>query len=213
MRRTPGRRVRRHSCASWLPLVVSVSSSSAPASRWRPRRRTSVMMSLRTSGSPPVRRSLRTPLAMKARAEPVELLERQQVLLRQEGHVLRHAIDAAEVAAVGHRDAQIGDVPAERVDQGALLGHALYLAVYIGKVNQRLALLQAVCGWAGTWSAARRPAGRSRGGRRSRSRSSSATTPSSAAPTAAMPKATPKNRPEIIPTRPGMQVLREDQHG
>ena len=42
------------------------------------------MMSRRTSGSPPVSRSLRTPLATKARAEPVELLERQQVALGQE---------------------------------------------------------------------------------------------------------------------------------
>ena len=83
----------------------------------RQRARTSVMMPRRTSGSPPVRRSLRTPRATKARAQPVELLERQQVGLRQERHVFRHAIDAAEVAAVGHRDAQIGDRAAERVDQ------------------------------------------------------------------------------------------------
>ena len=74
-------------------------------------------MFLRTSGSPPVRRSFRTPALDEGRAEPVEFLERQHVLLRQERHVLRHAIDAAEVAAVGHRDAQIGDRPAERVDQ------------------------------------------------------------------------------------------------
>ena len=51
---------------SWEPLVVSVSSSSAPAARWRDSEATSVMMPRRTSGSPPVRRSLRTPLAMKA---------------------------------------------------------------------------------------------------------------------------------------------------
>ena len=75
------------------------------------------MMFLRTSGSPPVSRSLRTPRVDEGRAEPVEFLERQQVLLGQEGHVLGHAIDAAEVAAVGDRHAQIGDRPAERVDQ------------------------------------------------------------------------------------------------
>ena len=75
------------------------------------------MMSRRTSGSPPVMRSLRTPLRDEGAAEPVELLERQQVLLRQERHVLRHAVDAAEVAAVRHRDAQIGDRPPERIDQ------------------------------------------------------------------------------------------------
>ena len=42
------------------------------------------MMPRRTSGSPPVRRSLRTPRAMKARAQPVELLEREQIGLGQE---------------------------------------------------------------------------------------------------------------------------------
>ena len=50
-------------------------------------------------------------------AQPVEFLEREQVLLRQERHVLRHAVDAAEIAAVGHRDAQIGDRAPERIDQ------------------------------------------------------------------------------------------------
>ena len=54
----------------------------------------------------------------EGRADPVELLEGQKVALGQEGHVLGHAIDAAEVAAVRHRDAQIGDRPAERVHQG-----------------------------------------------------------------------------------------------
>ena len=50
-------------------------------------------------------------------AQPVELLERQEVGLRQKRHVLGHAIDAAEVAAVGHRHPQIGDGAGERVDQ------------------------------------------------------------------------------------------------
>ena len=76
-----------------------------------------VMMSRRTRGSPPVMRSLRTPALDEHRADAVELLERQKVALRQEGHVLGHAIDAAEIAAVRHRDAQIGDRPPERVDE------------------------------------------------------------------------------------------------
>ena len=74
------------------------------------------MTFLRTSGSPPVRRSLLTPSADEGAAQPVELLERQQVRLGQEGHVLRHAIDAAEVAAVGHRDAQVADMAAEGIE-------------------------------------------------------------------------------------------------
>ena len=51
-------------------------------------------------------------------AQAVEFLEREQVGLRQERHVLRHAVDAAEIAAVGHRDAQIGDL-AGRTDRPA----------------------------------------------------------------------------------------------
>ncbi len=52
--------------ASWLPLVVSVSSSSAPLSRCRPRPRNSDITFLRTSGSPPVMRSFLTPRRTKA---------------------------------------------------------------------------------------------------------------------------------------------------
>ena len=50
--------------------------------------------------------------------ERVEFFERQQFALRQEGHVLRHAIGAAEVAAIGHRDPQVGDSALEGIDQG-----------------------------------------------------------------------------------------------
>jgi len=48
--------------------------------------------------------------------EPVQFFERQQILLRQEGHVFRHAIGAAEIAAIGDRHAQIGNRPTEGVD-------------------------------------------------------------------------------------------------
>jgi hypothetical protein len=47
------------------PLVVRVSSSS-PSPMWRESERTRVMMPRRTSGSPPVSRSLRTPRVMNA---------------------------------------------------------------------------------------------------------------------------------------------------
>ena len=40
-------------------------------------------------------------------AQPVQLLQRQHVLLRQEGHVLRHAIDAAQIAAVSDGNPEI----------------------------------------------------------------------------------------------------------
>src|SRR5919108_402929 len=54
-------------------------------------------------------------------AEPVKLLERQKILFRQESHVFSHAIGAAEVAAIRHRDAQIGDAAAERPALRAML--------------------------------------------------------------------------------------------
>ena len=107
---------------SWLPLVVRVSSLSAPVARWRDMARKKVMIPLRTRGSPPVMRSFSHPEADEGRAEAVELLERQELGLGQELHVLGHAVDAAEVAAVRHRDPQIGDRARERVDQTWLLG-------------------------------------------------------------------------------------------
>jgi hypothetical protein len=50
-------------------------------------------------------------------AEPIEFFQRQQIALGQELHVLGHAVGTAEVAAIRHRDAEIGDRPLERVDQ------------------------------------------------------------------------------------------------
>ena len=55
-------------------------------------------------------------LADEGAAQPVQLLERQDLRLRQERHVLRHAIDAAEIAPVGDGDAQVADMAAERID-------------------------------------------------------------------------------------------------
>ena len=52
----------------------------------------------------------------EGRAQAVQLLQRQQLGLGQERHVLGHAVDAAEVAAVGHRHPHVADGPAERVD-------------------------------------------------------------------------------------------------
>ena len=66
------------------------------------------------------------PEADEGRAEAVELLEGQQLRLGQELHVLGHAVDAAEVAAVGDRHPQIGDRARERVDQAWLLGQGAF---------------------------------------------------------------------------------------
>ncbi len=53
----------------------------------------------------------------EGRAQPIELLQRQHVALGQEVHVLGHAIGAAEIAAVGDRDADVAHRPAEGIDQ------------------------------------------------------------------------------------------------
>ena len=50
-------------------------------------------------------------------AQALQLLERQEIALRQELHILRHAVDAAKIAAIGDRNADIIDMPAVRVDQ------------------------------------------------------------------------------------------------
>ena len=55
--------------------------------------------------------------ADEGRAEPVEFLERQEVRLRQEGHRFRHTVDAAEIAAVRHRDPEGGDPAPEGIDE------------------------------------------------------------------------------------------------
>src|SRR5579872_6727965 len=54
--------------------------------------------------------------ADKRAANPVQLFQGQKLPLGQEAHLFRHAIDAAEVAAVGDRYAQIGDMASKRVD-------------------------------------------------------------------------------------------------
>ena len=64
MRRTPRSLSSSAYFGSWLPLVVSVNSSSASDRKWRERAWKSQMMFLRTSGSPPVMRIFLTPLAM-----------------------------------------------------------------------------------------------------------------------------------------------------
>jgi len=55
-------------------------------------------------------------------AQAVELLQRQKFLLRQEGHVLGHAVGAAKIAAVGHRDPEVADRTLERIDERRGLG-------------------------------------------------------------------------------------------
>jgi hypothetical protein len=116
MRSTPHRQLAGDSGASCEPLVVSVSSSSAPLSRCRDseaeqRHDVRAAPAARRRSAAACARPRRRP-SRAGRVPPASA-----VPLGQEGHVLGHAIDAAEVAAVGHRHAQIGDRAPERVDQ------------------------------------------------------------------------------------------------
>src|SRR5215469_1124732 len=63
-------------------------------------------------------------LADERGASALKLFESQQVPLRQEAHVLGHAIDAAEVAAVSDRHAEIGDWAAKRINHRPSLAGA-----------------------------------------------------------------------------------------
>ena len=113
---------------SRTPLVVRVSSSNSPLARWRDSARTRAMKPRRISGSPPVSRKCLTPRCTKDGAEPVEFVERQKIGLGHKRHMLAHAVGAAQVAAVGDRDAHIIDGTAEGIDQFGFLGHALTIS-------------------------------------------------------------------------------------
>src|SRR5262249_29955989 len=65
---------------------------------------------------------LRDALGDEGAAQPVEFLEREQVALGQERHVLGHAVDAAEIAAVRDGDEKMGDAAPERAAPRPLSG-------------------------------------------------------------------------------------------
>ena len=99
---------------SAVPLVVSARSSTPSIAASIPTRSG---RSRRSSGSPPVSRSLETPRPVNTRPSTRELLEGEQLVALEEGVVrtedlARHAVPAAEVAAVGHRHPQVGQGPA-----------------------------------------------------------------------------------------------------
>ena len=111
----PGRRSAAACSASRMPLVVRARSSmpgmAASIS-------TNCGRSARTSGSPPVSRSSSHAQLRHDAHEAGDLLERENLVARQEPHVLvRHAVEAADIAAVGDADPQARVHAAERVDQ------------------------------------------------------------------------------------------------
>lgn len=66
--------------------------------------------------------------AHKSHAQPFQFFQRQKLRPRQEWHVLRHAIDATEIATVCHRNPEIGNPAAKRID------HAVTVAQPTAKI-------------------------------------------------------------------------------
>ena len=114
MRRRPASA---RSCAisgSRTPLVViAMSTRAAPA--WRSSRGRCA----RTVGSPPVIRTDSNPKrSTHDPHDPGLLLVGEQLVAVEPGHaLLGHAVGAAEIAAVGDREPEVGDPTSERVDQ------------------------------------------------------------------------------------------------
>ena len=122
-RRRPASASGRASARRAAPFVVRVRSSRRPSVVRRAARRSmSTGRSRRTSGSPPVIRSFSTPERRERPGGALDLLEREDLVARQERvvaaeHFLRHAVRAAEVAAVGDRDAQVVERPSESIER------------------------------------------------------------------------------------------------
>ena len=49
----------------------------------------------------------------------VEIADAEPIPMPREAHVLGHAVGAPQIAAVGHREPEVGDGAAERVDHGS----------------------------------------------------------------------------------------------
>ena len=58
------------------------------------------------------------PAPDKGVGDVVEFLQRQQILARQEGHLLCHTICAAQIAPICHREAKVCDLPVEGIGEG-----------------------------------------------------------------------------------------------
>ena len=104
-------------CASCEPLVVSVSSSSSPRAQAARQRLDQIHHAAPHQRLAAGQPDLLHPEADEDRAQPIQFLEPQHFGVRQERHLLRHAIDAAEIAAIGHRQPDVGDRAAERIDE------------------------------------------------------------------------------------------------
>ena len=121
-RRSPAAASSSATLASSVPLVVMARSSN-PTAESRPM---SDGSPLRTSGSPPVMRRAETPRPLATLGQSCDFVERQQFVLRQEGEpFFGHAVDAAQIAAIGHRNAEVVVHPPVAIDQRSLERHGL----------------------------------------------------------------------------------------
>ena len=94
--------------------------------------------SRRTSGSPPVTRSLVMPSRDGDAREPLDLLECQHLAARDELHALfGHAVEAADVAAVRDADAQVVVDAAEGVDERRGTAMACYFTASMRSMRQQ----------------------------------------------------------------------------
>ena len=114
IRRRPAANSEAASGASKIPLVVSPRSVIPGIASRRATRRG---RSRRTSGSPPVRRIFLIPRPAATPDDALDLLEGQKLVAGEEGDRLGHAVNAADVAAVGDADPEVRVDPTKRVDE------------------------------------------------------------------------------------------------
>ncbi len=134
-RRRPAARKACASSKSREPFVVRVRSRRLSMAASEETRRWS---SRRNRGSPPVSRIFSVPSPAKRRGQAGDFLESQHVVLRQKVVAasedrLGHAIAAAEIAAIRHRDAQIAQRPMQLVEESG--GHKAKLR-RAGRLNK-----------------------------------------------------------------------------
>ncbi|MNT58340.1 hypothetical protein D3C72_1957680 [compost metagenome] len=55
------------------------------------------------------------PLANEQRCQTLQFLKGEYLLTRQEGHVLGHAVHTAKITTIGHRHAQVINLPSESI--------------------------------------------------------------------------------------------------
>ena len=116
--------------ASRIPLVVKPTSSSPEIATSFS---TNFGRSRRHQWFAPSQPHLIDPQRHRHAGDPLDFLERQQIRSRQEPYVLRHAVDAADIAAVGDADPQVVVRPSPRVDE--LIESSCHRLILVGLIR------------------------------------------------------------------------------